>query len=103
MELRCDLKSLNKRWALGNVCALLVGVLLRTILSNPAANPALSGTESIQFVSRIGSYLFSPWTYIVVAILCALAVLRARCVGLWSVFLSFMIGGLLASSFLALF
>jgi hypothetical protein len=103
MEVGHDLGAIDKRWAIGDFCALLVGIGIRLALStNTAANPILADASRFQRVSHLASYLFNPLTYAITAVLFAFAVVRVRGIGLWSVFLSFMVGGLLASSFLAL-
>jgi len=82
---------------------LLVGIGIRlALVTNTAANPILADANRFQRVSHLARYLFNPLTYAIVALLCAIAVVRIKGIGLWGVFLSFMVGGLLASSFLAL-
>lgn len=92
----------NRNWALGNLCALLVGAGTRLVLSNTATNPILNDRERFPAVSHLAHYLFHPVTYVVVVALFVLGVMRLRCVGFWSILFSFMIGGISATIILAL-
>jgi hypothetical protein len=92
----------TKYWAAANLCALLVGAGTRLVLSNTATNPILNDMERFRAVSQLAHYLFHPLTYVAVATLFAFGVIRLRCVGFWSVFFSFIVGGISATIFLAL-
>lgn len=96
------LASIEKHWAAGDVCAALAGAIIELVLSNPGKNPLLNEMGQPRVVSEIAHYFFHPLTYLAVAVVFAFVVFRRRGVGLWSIFLSFIVGGLLASSFLAL-
>jgi hypothetical protein len=96
-----NLASVNKRWAAGNVCAVLTGAILTLALSNPAKIPLLNGIGQPRVISQINHYFF-PVGYVVVAAVFAFVVFRRRGIGFWSIFLSFFIGGLLASFFLVI-
>jgi|SRR5208283_2156661 len=89
-------------WAAACLFALLVGVGTRLVLANPGTNPILNNVERVRPVSQIAHYLFQPLTYVAVAALFTFRVIRMRFVGFWSVFFSFIAGGLLATLFLAL-
>jgi hypothetical protein len=102
MEAGRNLVSVDKYWAAGNLCALLVGAGTRLVLSNSATNPILNDTDRFRPVSQLGHYLFHPVTYVAVAALFAFGVIRLRCVGFWSIFFSFMVGGITATILLAL-
>jgi hypothetical protein len=97
MEMRSNITSNYKKSAIGNACALLVGIIVSLALSKNATKPVLSGGVANLLVNRASWLLFNPVTYIAVAIVFALVVIRARGIGLWSIFSSFMVGGLLAS------
>jgi hypothetical protein len=92
----------DKYWAGACFCALLVGVGMRLALSNPGTNPILNDTERFHLVSQIAHYLFRPFTYAAVAALFTFRVIRMRFVGFWSIFFSFIIGGLLSTISLSL-
>jgi len=102
MEAGHNLVSIDKYWAAADLCALLIGAGTRLVLSNTARNPILNDMDRFHAVSQLAHYLFHPLTYVAVAVLFALGVIRLRCVGFWSVFFSFIVGGILASIFLAL-
>jgi len=93
----------SKYWAAACLCALLVGVGMRLVLANPGTNPILNNVERVGLVSQIAHYLFQPLIYAVVVALFTFRVIRMRFLGFWSVFFSFIAGGLLATFFLALF
>jgi len=92
---------INKYWAVASVCALLVGVSTRLVLSNSAANPILNDRERFPVVSQPAHYLFHPVIYGVVAALLLLGIIRLRCAGFWSIVFSFIVGGILATIILA--
>jgi len=94
--------SINRHWAIGNLCALLVGVGTRLVLSNTTTNPILSDRERFPVASHLAFYLFHPVTYTLGVALFILAIIRLRCAGFWSIFYSFMVGGMSATIILAL-
>ena len=93
--------SINKYWAIGCLCALLLGIGVRLVLSNAGTNPILNDVERYRLVSQIARYMFQPLTYVAVAALFAFRVIRMRFVGFWSILFSFIVGGLLSSSSVA--
>jgi hypothetical protein len=93
--------SINKYWAVGNLCALLMGAGTRLVLSN-TANPILNDRERFPIVSHLAHYLFLPVTYTIVAVFIVLGVIRLRCVGFWGILFSFIVGGISATIILAL-
>lgn len=94
--------QVSRYWAAACLCALLVGVGMRLVLANPGTNPILNNVEQVRPVSQIAHYLFQPLSYMAVAALFTFRVIRVRFVGFWSVFFSFIAGGLFATFFLAL-
>jgi hypothetical protein len=97
-----NLSSIDRYWATANLCALLVGVGIRLALSNTAENPILNDMNRFPAVSHLAHHLFYPLTYVAVAVLFALGIIRLKCVGLWSVCFAFILGGISATIFLAL-
>jgi cytochrome b561 len=102
MEAVRNWASINRYWAISNLCALLVGTGTRLVLSNTATNPILNERERFPAVSQLAHYLFHPVTYVVVVALFVLGIIRLRCVGFWSIVFSFIVGGILATIILAL-
>ena len=102
MEAVRKFPSVDKKWVVADVCALFVGASIRFMLSNTATNPVLNDMGRLPVVPRLAHYLFHPLTYAAVAALFALAVIRFKFVGFWSVFFSFMVGGISATILLAL-
>jgi cytochrome b561 len=95
-------RSINKYWVIGNLCALLVGTGTRVVLSNKATNPILKDSERLPAISHLAHYLFHPVTYVLVAVLLVIGVIRLRCVGFWSILFSFIVGGITATVILEL-
>jgi cytochrome b561 len=102
MEAVRNCVSINRYWAVANVFALLVGAGTRLVLSNTATNPVLNNKERFSTVSHLAHYLFHPITYVVVAALFVFGIIRLRCVGFWSILFSFIVGGISATTILAL-
>jgi cytochrome b561 len=102
MEAVRNWPSINRYWAVGYLCALLVGAGTRLVLSNTATNPILNDRERFPVVSQLTHYLFHPVTYVVVVALFVLGIVRLRCVGFWSILFSFIVGGISATIILAL-
>jgi cytochrome b561 len=102
MEAIRNLVSVNRSWAIGNLCALLVGAGTRLLLSNTTANPILNDRQRFPAISQLAHYLFHPVTYVLVAVLFVVGIIRLRCVGFWSIVLSFILGGISATIILAL-
>jgi hypothetical protein len=92
----------SRYWTLACLCALLFGVGTRLVLANPGTNPILNNVERFRLVSQIAHYLFQPLIYVAVAALLTFRVIRMRFVGFWSVFFSFIAGGLLGTFVMAL-
>lgn len=102
MEAHGKSVGVNKYWAGGCLCALLVGVGMRLVLSNPGANPILNNSEQFRPVPQIAHYMFQPLIYVAMVALLTFRVVRMRFVGLWSVFFSFIVGGISATILLGL-
>lgn len=102
MEAVRNLAVCDKKWAIADACALLVGAFTRFMLSNGPTNPILTDLERFRPVPQLSHYLFNPLTYVAVAALFAFGVIRLKCIGFWSVFFSFMVGGILATIFLSI-
>lgn len=102
MEAERSRVSINRYWTVANLCALLVGAGTRLVLSNTATNPILNDGKQFSTVSQLAHYLFHPITYVVVAALLVLEIVRLRCTGFWSIVFSFIVGGMLATIILTL-
>jgi hypothetical protein len=102
MSANGESSAINMYWIIGNVCASLVGAGTRLLLSNSLGDPIANNLERNRVVAQLSHYLFHPLTYVAVVVLLLLQVIRLKGVGFWSVVLSFIIGGISASFFLAL-
>ncbi len=87
-------------WITGNVCALAAGILTRILLASPEQNPAVH--IAIPVVGRVAHYLFNPLTLIAVVVLFVVRIIQLKFIGVWSVFLAFMVGGMTSTLLLAL-
>ncbi len=102
MELTHNLTRIDKRWAAANGCSLIIGTIVRAMLSNPSGVTPLNGLQYSHLVSQLIHILFNPIAYCVAALLLVFRVVQLRCIGFWSILFSFVIGGLLTSSVVTL-
>ena len=102
MEARRNLSSLDKRWAAADLCGLLIGAGTRLVLSNTGTNPILQDLSRFHVASLLIHYAFNPLAYTAVVTLFVFQIVRLNFAGFWSVFFSFMVGGMLATILLAL-
>src|SRR6267378_2502058 len=91
----------NSNWFIGDICAFVVGCGTRLLLSNPQRNP-LEGSGYVGLISHLSHYLFHPLTYSAVLILFLLRIIQLKGIGFWSVFLSFIVGGISGAIILTL-
>src|ERR1700739_4080666 len=92
----------TKYWIVANFFAMLVGITICLTLSSPAPNPVIDNVEHFRVVSRIGHYLFHPATYMLIVALFVVRIIQMKFVGFWSIFFSFIVGGLATTVILSL-
>jgi len=88
-------------WFAGNLCAFAAGVLTRLLLATPQQNPVLQNLGG-PLAPRLVHYVFHPLVYAVVIFLFVFRIFQMKFVGFWSVFFSFIVGGMSATLFLVL-
>jgi hypothetical protein len=90
------------RWLAASLCAFAIGVVFRLAIK-PATPPPVP--ENLRYgwvVSGLAHYLFHPLTGAAIVALFIFGIVKRRFSGLWSVVLSFMVGGMLTTILLGL-